>query len=283
MGRHRRGVKEWCKRQVVPLYSAALVAGTPQTAYVVRLGMPRESCFTGYNVVDNDSFARSAHEARARGAAGKPSFLPDNYFLVVARFIDEKNFPGLIEAYATYRRMACGTGAEPAPWHLVLVGDGPLRPVIEGLVRQHSLGGSVHLSGFKQYNDLPIFYAFAGALILPSVSETWGLVVNEAMASGLPVLVSSHCGCARDLVAEGRNGFTFNPRNPRELADRMLRFSSGQEDLAAMGRASREIIGHWPLEAFSRGLAQAVEKACGLPQKKAGLLRRCISNALMLR
>jgi 1,2-diacylglycerol 3-alpha-glucosyltransferase len=95
---------------------------------------------------------------------------------------------------------------------LVVCGDGDLRPRLHALARELGLEQRVHWPGFVQYPDLPVYYALADAFILASTIEPWGLVVNEAMACGLPVLVSDRCGCAPDLVPEGQNGFTFKPR-----------------------------------------------------------------------
>ena len=81
------------------------------------------------------------------------------------------------------------------------------------------------------------------------------------MASGLPVLVSERCGCAPDLVIDGRNGFTFDPYNVDELANQMLRISAADCDRDAMGRASLEIISRWSPETFARGLSTAIDAA----------------------
>src|SRR5207244_4064698 len=102
-----------------------------------------------------------------------------------------KNLPRLLEAFAGYRRLA-----GDAAWELVLLGDGPLRPELVALLKDLELDGHVLLPGFKQYDELPAYYGLAGAFIHASTTEQWGLVVNEAMASGLPVLVSDRCGCA---------------------------------------------------------------------------------------
>src|SRR6185369_15110785 len=96
-----------------------------------------------------------------------------------------------------------------------------------------------------------------GAFVLASTSETWGLVVNEAMASGLPVIVSRRCGCARDLVAEGRNGFTFDPFDVESLTRQLQRMAAPDTDRAAMSRASREIIAHWTPALWAQNLQLA--------------------------
>ena len=97
--------------------------------------------------------------------------------------------------------------------------------------------------GHKSIEDLPLFYADAGCFVLPSTREPWGLVVNEAMASGLPVIVSSRCGCADDLVDDGSNGFIVDPTNEAEMAVAFSRISSLDPfDRNRMGARSREII-----------------------------------------
>ena len=100
----------------------------------------------------------------------------------------------------------------------------------------------MHFPGFKQADEFPNYYGLRVSLFIPSSHfEQWGLVVNEAMASGLPVLVSKACGCTSDLVQEGINGFTFDPYDVDGLARFMVRISSGEVDLQAMGEASQQI------------------------------------------
>jgi glycosyltransferase involved in cell wall biosynthesis len=139
------------------------------------------------------------------------------------------------------------------------------------------------MTGFKQYPDLPAYYGLASAFIHASTTEQWGLVVNEAMASGLPVLVSNRCGCAPDLVQERVNGFTFDPLDVEQLARLMVQLSSGLVDLRRMGDASRKIITDWGPERFASGLRQAAEMAHSAPQPQFGLSQRLLLNLLILR
>ena len=136
------------------------------------------------------------------------------------------------------------------------------------------------MPGFKQYDELPAYYARAGAFIHASTTEQWGLVVNEAMASGLPVLVSNRCGCAADLVREGENGWTFDPTSDDQMADLMLRIASDEKARVQMGAKSREIIAEWGPERFASGVKAAVDAALAAPKKKVGLLDRLILNVL---
>ena len=98
--------KELIKRRVANLYSAALVGGQRHVEYLVELGMPRERVFTGYDVVDNSYFRQKAEEVGGRKSEVRKQYqLPENYFLASARFIEKKNLPRLIRAYAEYRRL----------------------------------------------------------------------------------------------------------------------------------------------------------------------------------
>jgi glycosyltransferase involved in cell wall biosynthesis len=113
-------------------------------------------------------------------------------------------------------------------------------------------------AGFKQIDELPLYYGLARCLIIPSLGDTWSLVINEAMACGLPVLVSRACGCSPDLVQEGVNGFTFDPYDVNGLAQLIGRISSETCDILEMGEASRRIIASWPLALFAENLLRSI-------------------------
>jgi 1,2-diacylglycerol 3-alpha-glucosyltransferase len=101
-------------------------------------------------------------------------------------------------------------------------------------------------------------------LVLPSVSETWGLVVNEALAAGLPVLVSHRCGCVPELVRQGWNGYLCDPLDAGDMARWMAVLSSPAVDLEAMGTASRRIIDLYTPETWAHGLADCIEQTAVL-------------------
>ena len=165
-----------------------------------------------------------------------------------------------------------------------MLGDGPLRPALCARLRALGLQSYVHLPGFIQYEELPVYYGLAETLIHASTTEQWGLVVNEAMASGLPVLVSNRCGCATDLVEEGINGFTFDPNDIGSMARLMMRMTSMDlETRSRMGHASYRIISNWGPERFARGLQDAVECAMREGPPCAALLDHLLLKAQMLR
>jgi len=263
--------KEVIKRRIVNLYSAALVGGQRHVEYLIELGMPRERIVTGYDVVDNDYFAQRAIEIRnSKSEIRKKYGLPENYFLASARFIEKKNLPSLIRAYAEYREKWKGH----TPWDLVLLGDGPLRETLNTQLSTFNLHSHVHLPGFKQYDELPVYYAFANAFVHASTTEQWGLVVNEAIASGLPIIVSDRCGCVPELV-QG-NGFTFDPMNEHELAAQMSKMALlPAEERKTFADASYKIAANFVPERFGKGLEQATQLALSQP-RQASLLGRTL-------
>jgi glycosyltransferase involved in cell wall biosynthesis len=277
----RRAWREAVKRRIAGLSSAGLVGGETHVEYLAALGMPRDRVFLGYDAVDNGYFATKVAEIRKQRSESRKQFaLPDNYFLASARFIEKKNLPRLMQAYALYRQKAESRNQKAEIWDLVLLGDGPLRDSLCALRSALGVGDSIHLPGFKQYPDLPAYYGLAEAFIHSSTTEQWGLVVNEAMASGLAVLVSNRCGCASDLVQEGVNGFTFDPCNMEQLADLMLRISAFNFPLSAFGDASREIISDWGPDRFASGLKAAAAKAIEVGPKRASLVSTAFLGAL---
>jgi 1,2-diacylglycerol 3-alpha-glucosyltransferase len=283
----RHGLREFVKRRIVHLCAAGFVSGSAAADYLVRLGMTRERIFTGYDVVDNDHFGNEAENGKGQSAGIRlHNRLPTKYFLCPGRFIWEKNHGRLLQAYASYLEQArCkgSAGCDRELWHLVLLGDGPLRSEIETWIEQLRLTEYVHLPGFVQYPELPTFYRLASACILPSVSETWGLVVNEAMASGSPVLVSNCCGCVPDLVREGVNGFTFDPLDVERLAGLMLRLTEAPEsEIVEMGTVGQQMIKNWSPKTFARNLWEAGSTALVEAQyhvtKWDKLVLRVVSN-----
>jgi glycosyltransferase involved in cell wall biosynthesis len=278
----RNPLKEWIKRRIIGLFSSALVGGTPHRDYMEELGMPSDRIFLGYDAVDNRFFSEEARKIGVRrwemGGEKQPCFLAS------ARFIEKKNLFRLLKAYAIYRgkallrrdSVASAFSLQPSVFDLVLLGDGQLRPELKKLRSELGMEDCVQMPGFKQYEELPEYYAAAGAFIHASTTEQWGLVVNEAMASGLPVLVSNRCGCARDLVRDGENGWTFDPSDEEQMADLMLRISSDEERRKEMSARSQEIITEWGPERFASGVKSAVEAALSAPKKKVGLIDRLI-------
>ena len=242
------------------MFDYASAGGKEHRRYLVKLGFRRERIGRFYDTVDNDFFARETAAIRRNGSPGGHG-LPSRYFLYVGRLAVEKNLARLVQAFAAYRQR----GGE---WSLVLAGDGPLRGELETLTAELGLSRSVCFTGMRRTNELPAYYAFASCFILPSTREPWGLVVNEAMASGLPVLVSSQCACAADLVEQGVNGSVFNPFDESGLAGRMIEIDGmSEEQRGEMGQRSRERIGRYSPENWAAEVASVASSA--IPKMEA--------------
>jgi glycosyltransferase involved in cell wall biosynthesis len=239
--------KEVIKSWIVKKYKAALVGGEAHKRYLMKLGMNPNAIFMGYDIVNNDYF----HPHKIKSLI-EPLKKP--YFLAINRFVTKKNLSLLISSYANYRQQKGDLA-----WDLVLSGDGELRPQIEQQINELDLTKFVYLPGFLQREELLPYFAHASCFIHASVQEQWGLVVNEAMAAGLPVIVSNRCGCFEDLVIEGVNGFGFDPTNQQALTDLMLKMSSEEVNLSAMGEASLQHIQKYSPDYFAQGLMQAVK------------------------
>lgn len=244
----RYRVKEAAKRLWVQRhFQAAFTSGAAAAAYVESLGIRPERIWRGYDAVDNDAFARAADEARRDAENTRARLgLPRRFLLFTGRLSEEKNLSLLLRAFAK----ASVDGLE-----LVLVGGGPGEKKLRAAAEK---SGPVRLRGFLQQEDVAQVYGLAEALVLPSTSEPWGLVVNEAMSAGLPILASTACGCVPDLVFPGVNGWTFSPRDEAALAEAIRALATDEGRRARMGKASKEIIAPWSLERWARALSDCI-------------------------
>jgi glycosyltransferase involved in cell wall biosynthesis len=250
----RKFYLEWIKRLIVKAYSSALVAGTESADYIIGLGFRNDAIFKPWDVVDNEYF----HNASVNGSIP----FSDRKFVCIARFIEAKNLHRLLEAYSGYVK-------EGGKRRLVVIGGGPLERSLRGQLSPLGIGHMAELHGFVQQDEIIRHFSEALALILPSTSEQWGLAINEAMAFGLPVVVSAKCGCAIDLVDENRNGIIFDPLNVEAIKLSMQRMDSFSETRwREMGLESYTIIRMWGLREFAEGLEWACLHALRSPLRK---------------
>lgn len=253
---------QWLKSLFISRLDAAFVGGTSSGQYVQTLGLPAERVVPGYDVIDVEKFARRAQESKHVQRQLRDKWrLPDDFFLCIGRIIREKNLERLIEAYGEYARLI---GGAAEPWGLSICGSGPdeenLRRAVEGLPQ--GLRGRVQLHGLVTQAEIVDFYSCASCFVLPSTYESWGLVVNEAMACELPVLISRRAGCAADLVKPGATGWLFDPYDVDELARAMT--TMHRLDSSArleMGKEGRRLIADWDLQRFCQGALESAEIA----------------------
>jgi glycosyltransferase involved in cell wall biosynthesis len=202
--------------------------------YLTKLGVPSSKIVTGYNCVDNEYISLISYNAKKY----LPPYIKQKYFLCVSRLIPKKNLMKLVKAYNIYAKKTY------KPWSLVICGEGPERKALESYIKQQNLSKLVILVGaIDEFSELINYYSHAKYLILAShENEQWGLVVNEAMACGLPVLVSKYCGCASSLVINNKNGFIFDSNIIHEIVQKLIWMHKNSRALAEMGSKSKKII-----------------------------------------
>ena len=247
--------KEWAKGLLLRLlFDAAVTGGTAHRRYLSELGFSSEAVGGCYDVVDNAGIAAGTTDLRLTRAPGEFNLPARPYFLYVGRLAPEKNLATLLRAWIVYRE-AGGT------WPLVLGGDGPEASMLRVMAAGSAFGADVIFTGHKAASDLLPLYAFAGCFVLPSTREPWGLVVNEAMAACLPVLVSERCGSAEDLVVDGQNGFRFAADDRASLARLLERVAAMSEfERKAMGRQSVDRIAAYTPQRFGTEIAALLSK-----------------------
>ena len=223
------------------------------STYLRQLGFPAERISPFYDVVDNDYFAAGVESQRESTSAAEQG-LPECYFLFVGRLAPEKNVRGLLAAWLAYR-------AQGGTWKLVLAGDGPERGALESTLASSGVGADVRITGLCTAKQLLPLYAFASAFVLASTREPWGLVVNEAMASGLPVIVTDRCGCANDLVRDAGCGQIIPAGDERALTAAMQAVAQqSPESHAAMGNAARDRVREYSPWRFGLEVASVVDR-----------------------
>jgi 1,2-diacylglycerol 3-alpha-glucosyltransferase len=185
----------------------------------------------GYSVIDNNHF-------EIEDSAEK------KHIICVARYSEEKNLLFLIRCFAK--------STINKKYQLLLVGDGPQRMELQKLIDQLNLNYRVTLTGWVSYEHLPVLYSSSVCAILPSKFEPWGLVVNETMAAGLPILISNTCGCRPDLLEENKNGWSFDPYNEEGLINLFNTFSLlSQSEVEEMGMRSKSKINSFTPDIWS--------------------------------
>jgi len=251
----QRTIKGTLLRALFKLADGYIAIGTESARHAEFYGMdPRRVHFAPY-CVDNDFFAEraAATRPRRREILTTLGLAPHQLvFSFVGKLSSRKAPMHLLEAFR--RARLDGTAA------LVFVGDGTQRGELEASAKEHRVD-NVRFAGFVNQTELPDYYGITDVLVLPSAVEPWGLVVNEAMASGCAVVTSDICGCATDLVRRGKNGDVFPVGDVGSLASVLRSLAADRERVREMGRTSREIIEDWTPGVCARGIAEAVSEA----------------------
>ncbi|HEX6000924.1 MAG TPA: glycosyltransferase family 4 protein, partial [Hyphomicrobiaceae bacterium] len=245
----RSRVKKAAKALIYPpllrLFDAALYVGRRSRAYYERYRYPRDRLFFSPHSVDNAWFAARATAVERERLRSAHGIAHDAMVCLFAgRLVPFKRPGDLIAAAAQ-----CETRAE-----VMIAGSGELEPEIEDAAA--ACGVRLHLLGFRNQSEMPAAYAAADCLVLPSAHETWGLVANEALACGRPVVVSDACGCAPDLAKDGSVGRTFPAGNTAALAAALSDLAARPPSTPAIAAVSAA----YSLDAAVAGIGSALER-----------------------
>ncbi|MBX7255302.1 MAG: glycosyltransferase [Candidatus Hydrogenedentes bacterium] len=222
-------------RWLVKSATAWLAYGTRAKEYLVSLGAAPERTMLAYNTVEIDEFAKRAAAVPRAETRARLEITTRHLILYAGNLLDLKGVPELLDAFALFSK-------QHSDATLLLVGSGNGEAGYREFCATHGITDRVRFEGFVAREELARYYAIADLLVLPSRSEIWGLVINEALACGLPVLATDVCGAAPDLLQDGVNGYVVPSRNPRALCNAMLRFFDDTTDREAMTWAARDAI-----------------------------------------
>lgn len=264
-----RGLSNFIKRKAINGFDSALVGGSPQVDYLVSYGFNENKVFTGYDIVDNEFFRKEANRWKIVANEQFPiKGIPERFFLNIGRFVTKKNLEQLVVAYCNLMKKYPSQEIS-----LVLVGEGDQEVKLAEIAKSKGVfvrdGASdlkvrkqeVVFYPFQQISTTPLFFAKCECFILPSMYEEWGLVINEALASGAPVLVSQNVGSSFDLVKEGVNGFKFDPTDVKSLESLLALFLNDSSLKAKLSIEAFNSIKDWGPSKFAEGGAKALANA----------------------
>jgi glycosyltransferase involved in cell wall biosynthesis len=242
--RRSTAFKNALKRWILERADGVLVPGMRARQYCESLGARVRRVFVAPNAVDNERFATGALQARARRAATADA---SPMLLYVGRLDPEKGVDVLLRAWASVERSS--------PGDLLIVGTGTLDAPLRRQAADLGLT-RVTFQGFVPQADLPGCYGRADVFVFPSSSDPWGMVINEAMASGLPIVTTSAPGGVDELVVDGENGLVAAPGDPAGLAEAIRKLVHDPSLRRLMGEASTRIVTRFTPERWASAIVE---------------------------
>ena len=252
----RSWYKEFAKRLILKLPDRFMCYGSRSKRYLNLLGISNEKIFIRVQATDNKLYRQWFKSFKENRDKNVESAKPHN-FIFVGRLLKSKRVDAILDAYA----LCLERNPETKNWGVLVLGDGEEGVPLQQHARALGIADHIRFEGGVSWSKVPAYYAHANVFIFPSESETWGLVINEAMLCELPIIASELCGATPDLVEEGVTGFSFSPNNPRQLADLMMKFISKEVDSRSMGQAAFNKISYFSAETAA---AQMLTAICGL-------------------
>jgi glycosyltransferase involved in cell wall biosynthesis len=243
-------------RALVSRCDGWLAYGSRAKSYLESLGADPARTRCAYNTIETTQFAAAStlSDAQRQALRTRLGIRTAHMLLYCGNLLDLKGVGDLLEAFRQFRQTRQDVT-------LLLVGAGKHEPNYRAYCAAHDLNDRVIFTGFMLRDDLPGLYGAADLLVLPSRSEVWGLVINEALACGLPVLASAAAGATPDLIEHGVNGYAVPPRDPGALSAALREYFHDSTDRAAMAEAARASIAPFTVDAAADTFAGAVSQA----------------------
>lgn len=203
------GFRHYFRKKLIKDTKSCIAYGRRAAAYLESLGKPRNKVFIAINTVDTTYYSHEVDKLRLKKEEIKTNMcLPQKNILFVGYLSKRKGVEFVLRAFDLLETQDVG---------LHIIGDGQYRDTLKNLARRLDLK-NVYFWGYKQKNELPLFYAIADVFIFSSLKELWGLTIIEAMTCGLPMLCSNMAGATPDLIHDGLTGFVVNPTEVKEMA-----------------------------------------------------------------
>jgi len=223
------------RKLIVPKANACITPSTSGAEKFISYGADPAHVKVVVQSPDVDFFISESDRVRRRNLYHPARCCPDGFWLLYVGFLAEhKGLKQLLHAFSIVQSRIPSA-------HLILAGDGPLVDWIIDFASQNAMSENVHLTGYVSQADLPRLYASADLFVFPSLEDTFGVVVAEAAACGLPILSSIFAGATSEYIRDGENGFAIDPTDEQELAKKIVHLLKKPALRKAMSSASRDI------------------------------------------
>ena len=243
-------IVQFFKRLLISRFDGFIAAGRSQVEYLEHLGARRDQIWIAPDSVDSDFFISESELYRNKKNLIKSDLgIQGPIILYVGRLIDDKGIPELIDAFEQVFSEENVT--------LILVGDGPDFGKYRDYCKENDIS-AIQFKGFCLQKHLPRYYAISDFFVFPTRSDPWGLVINEAMCAGLPIVCSTAAGASADLVIHGENGLLHEPGEVSVLRNHMLTLLRDENMRLSMGIKSKEIIAGFHPNIMAQGMLESI-------------------------
>ncbi|MDD3773741.1 MAG: glycosyltransferase family 4 protein [Patescibacteria group bacterium] len=249
----RTGFKNWLRKKYLKWFyhgmDAILLPGKANFEHEKSLGVPKKKLFIANYTVDVNRFRQTCRRLNKRRNKKILGFNQKKLIIFSGKYIKRKGIIYLLQAFKNLVRKDNNLG-------LVLIGDGPEKKIYQQFISDNKIKNKVYLTGFINQKELPKYYKVGDIFVLPSLEENYGLVINEAMACGLPIITTKNVGASYDLVESGRNGFVIKPADSFELQKALKKILIQPKTYA---KESAKVIKQWTYKQTIKSIIKALD------------------------